>query len=352
MNRGLKTLWLLARVVAGVLGLALGAVIIGNLVTPVVDADAVAFAREQMPELPLESRMVEANGLRLHVVLAGPPEGVPVVLIHGHLDFWWGWNRQLPELAAAGLRLIIPDLPGFNESAKPRDLDAYRQDAIAADIHALIQALGYESAYFVGYDSGAMVAWQQAMRYPAAVAGLVSFGYGHPDAYRGLGLPLYARTIRLPGLVQSGALARILRSFNWLPATSMIRAYGPGAFDEAELDLYRAAWSQEDSITTMFLWTLAKNPPVAPDVASTPIEAPVLIVALPDDHLSPVEPARRSVRYCSHAEVVEAPHAGHLFHRELPHRASQLIVQFVHEISRGRSASLAIEQRAVKGFHR
>src|SRR5262245_48045117 len=233
----MRSLRLLIKVVACALGLALSTVIVGNLVTPDVDVDAVAFARERMPELQLESREVEANGLRLHVVLAGPPEGVPIVLLHGHLDFWWGWHRQLPELAAAGFRLIVPDLPGFNESAKPRDLDAYRQDSVAADIHALIQGLGYASAYFVGYDSGAVVAWNQAMLYPTAVRGLVIFGVGHPAAYRDAKLPLYARTIRLPGLVRSGALGRILRSFNWLPLVSMLEASAPpGAYDEAELD--------------------------------------------------------------------------------------------------------------------
>jgi pimeloyl-ACP methyl ester carboxylesterase len=320
----------LVKVVVCALALAFGTVIVGNLVTPDVDVDAVAFARERMPDLRLESKWVEANGLRLHIVLAGPPEGVPIVLLHGHLDFWWGWHRQLPELAAAGFRLIVPDLPGFNESAKPRDLDAYRQDAIAADIHALIQALGYESAYFVGYDSGAVVAWNQAMLYPAAVRGVVSLGVGHPDAYRGRAMPLYARIIRLDGLVESGALRWILRCFNWLPLVAGLKASAPpGAHDEAELDLYRSAWSREDSITTMFLWTVAKSPPVDPDIASTPIEAPVLIVALPDDPVMPVEPARRSVKYCRRAEVVEVPHAGHLFHRESPHEASELILRLV-----------------------
>jgi pimeloyl-ACP methyl ester carboxylesterase len=255
---------------------------------------------------------------------------VPIVLLHGHADLWWGWHRQLPELAAAGYRLIVPDMPGFNESAKPRDLDAYRQDVIAADIHALIQALGYESAYFVGYDSGAVVAWNQAIRYPAAVRGLVSFGVGHPEAYRGRGMPLYARIIRLDGLVESGALRWILRSFNWLPMVAMLKGYAPPrAYDEAELDVYRSSWSREDAITTMFLWTLAKNRPIDPAVVSTPIEAPVLIVALPDDQLMPVEPARRSVQHCRRAEVVEVPHVGHLVHRESPDKANQLIVEFV-----------------------
>ena len=91
------------------------------------------------------------------------------------------------------------------------------------------------------------------------------------------------------------------------------------AFDESELDLYRSAWSREDSITTMFYWTLAKNPPLDPDIAAAPIEAPVLIVALPDDPL-PIEPIRRSVQYCRRAEVVEVPHAGHWFPQESPTR--------------------------------
>jgi pimeloyl-ACP methyl ester carboxylesterase len=52
----------------------------------------------------------------LHVVLAGPAEGRPVVLLHGFPDFWRGWLKQLGPLARAGFRVIVLDQRGYNLS--------------------------------------------------------------------------------------------------------------------------------------------------------------------------------------------------------------------------------------------
>jgi len=330
----LKALRILGVVAVCSIALAAVTVIIGNIVTPVVEADAVAFARERMPNLVLESRSIEANGLRQHVILAGPPAGVPIVLLHGHPDFWWGWHRQIPDLASAGFRLIAPDLRGFNRSEKPEDVSAYRRVDGANDITGLVEALGYDAVYLVGHDSGAAIGWELVMRYPERVRGFVSLGVGHPKAYRRHGVPLYARIIRLSGFVESGALGRVLRSFDWLPLTAGLEASGPGAFEDAELDLYRASWQRDSAITTMFYWTLAENPSVDAAIHSALIDTPILIVALPDDPAIPVEAARRSVEYGSRAEVVEVPDAGHWFHRASPRDTNDLIIKFVREASK------------------
>src|SRR5437868_5371474 len=57
------------------------------------------------------------NGVRLHYVEAG--DGPLVVLLHGFPEFWFSWRRQIPALAAAGFRVLAPDLRGYNESDKP-----------------------------------------------------------------------------------------------------------------------------------------------------------------------------------------------------------------------------------------
>ncbi len=55
------------------------------------------------------TRATGAGGpLTLHVVTAGPEDGLPVVLLHGFPDFWYGWRAQIPVLARAGYRVIVP----------------------------------------------------------------------------------------------------------------------------------------------------------------------------------------------------------------------------------------------------
>src|SRR5512138_2132226 len=70
--------------------------------------------------MELEHSYIETNGIRLHVVQAGPKSGIPVVLLHGFPEFWYGWRKQIPALAKAGCHIIEPDQRGYNLSDKPK----------------------------------------------------------------------------------------------------------------------------------------------------------------------------------------------------------------------------------------
>ena len=49
-------------------------------------------------------QMIATNGIRLHVVQAGPPDGPLVILLHGFPEFWYGWKKQMNDLAERGFR--------------------------------------------------------------------------------------------------------------------------------------------------------------------------------------------------------------------------------------------------------
>ena len=59
--------------------------------------------------MELEHSTIETNGIKIHVVQAGPKSRVPVILLHGFLEFYYGWRKQIPVLVEAGCRVIIPD---------------------------------------------------------------------------------------------------------------------------------------------------------------------------------------------------------------------------------------------------
>ena len=79
----------------------------------------------------------EIGDVRLHYVEAG--EGPLIVLLHGFPEFWYGWRLQIQPLAAAGFRVVAPDMRGYNLSSKPDGVAAYDTDQLAADIRDLIQ---------------------------------------------------------------------------------------------------------------------------------------------------------------------------------------------------------------------
>ena len=125
---------------------------------------------------PWEHGDVSANGVRLHVVEAGT--GPLVVLLHGFPQFWWTWRHQLVDLAAAGFRVVAPDLRGYAASDKPpRGYDAMTQ---AADIAGLIRALGEREAVVAGHGWGGHVAWTLAAAHPALVRRLAVISAPHP----------------------------------------------------------------------------------------------------------------------------------------------------------------------------
>ena len=77
-------------------------------------------------------------------------EGRPVVLLHGFPDSARLWRNQVPALAEAGFKVIVPDLRGYGRSDKPDDVDAYMLPALVGDVVAVMNDVGIERAHVVG----------------------------------------------------------------------------------------------------------------------------------------------------------------------------------------------------------
>jgi pimeloyl-ACP methyl ester carboxylesterase len=125
------------------------------------------------PALPdVTHRMVEANGIRLHVAEQG--EGPLVILCHGFPECWYSWRHQLPALAKAGFRVVAPDLRGYGRSDRPEEVENYTILHDLGDIVGLVEALGAEQAVVAGHDVGATIAWQAALLRPDRFRGVIA----------------------------------------------------------------------------------------------------------------------------------------------------------------------------------
>ena len=85
-----------------------------------------------MIRTPIVERSVDLGDVRLNVASAG--SGRPVVLLHGFPDSWRLWRYQIRLLAAAGHRVIAPDLRGFGRSSRPSDVADYRMNVLVGDL--------------------------------------------------------------------------------------------------------------------------------------------------------------------------------------------------------------------------
>ena len=104
----------------------------------------------------LQHRMVETNGIRVHVAEQGT--GPLIVLCHGFPESWYSWRHQLPALAEAGFHAVAPDMRGYGQTDRPEAIDQYTLLHLVGDMVGLLDALDAESAAIASHDWGAPVA--------------------------------------------------------------------------------------------------------------------------------------------------------------------------------------------------
>jgi pimeloyl-ACP methyl ester carboxylesterase len=124
-------------------------------------------------------RWVEARGVRVHIAEAGPDtDPVPLVLLHGWPQHWWVWRGVLPRLAAAGRRAIAVDLPGYGWSGPAPH--RWQKEEVAADVLALLDALGLDRVVLCGHDWGGFIGFRIALRTPERLTGFLAMNIVHP----------------------------------------------------------------------------------------------------------------------------------------------------------------------------
>ena len=102
-------------------------------------------ARRRRHVADIAHEQIPANGIELHVAVAGPADGRPIVLCHGFPELWYSWRHQLGALGDAGYRALAPDLRGYGGSSHPRDVAAYGSDQLTGDLCGLLDHYGYET---------------------------------------------------------------------------------------------------------------------------------------------------------------------------------------------------------------
>jgi pimeloyl-ACP methyl ester carboxylesterase len=291
-----------------------------------------ALAAEH-PSAALRARFVEARGLRLHVVEAGPADGPPVLLLHGFPEFWWGWRRQLPALAAAGWRAVAPDLPGYNLSDKPRGLAPYGLDALTDVLGALLDGLGPGAHPVFGHDWGGAVAWWGALRFPERISRLVISNVPHPAVLRAAlrtnreqrRRSRYMAYFQLPWLPE-----RKLAAGGFAPLRAIFRRTSrEGTFSGADLDRYAAALARPRALRATLNWYRAAlwRPPRRPP--HRVVEPPTLILWGENDSALGRELAEPSAARCREAELVFLSGAGHWAQHEAADEVNRRLLAFL-----------------------
>lgn len=283
--------------------------------------------------VPAESRYISVNGLQLHTVIAGPPDGKLVVLLHGFPENWYTWRKQIKPLVEAGYRVVVPDQRGYNLSDKPLGIHPYRTDALAADIRELVRTFEREQAIIVGHDWGGMVAWRLAMEYPDLVEKLIILNAAHPHAFR--------RELRENPAQQRKSWYMFAFQLPWLPETLIGQspmssvnlffrrnAVNQDAFSSYDLHAMATMLSQPGALTAMLNWYRAAFQR-SDSRPSTPVTAPTLIVWGEDDAALGKSLTYGLEAWVPNLKIHYIPNCGHWVQNEAPDEVNTQVLEFI-----------------------
>ncbi|KAK3192087.1 hypothetical protein K4F52_001714 [Lecanicillium sp. MT-2017a] len=115
-----------------------------------------------------------------HVTISGVASGdasssslPPLLLIHGFPQTHHMWHRVAPQLTSK-YTVVVPDIRGYGASSKPKDLASYAKSAMARDMIALMDSLGFKDKFFVcAHDRGARVTHKLCVDFPERVAAAI-----------------------------------------------------------------------------------------------------------------------------------------------------------------------------------
>ena len=291
-------------------------------------------------------RRVEAGVLDIAYHEAGPADGPVAMLLHGYPYDIHSYVDVAPQLAAKGVRAIVPYLRGygatrFRDAATPRSGE---QAAIGADLIALMDALGIRRAVFAGYDWGGRAACVGAALWPERCAGLVSVnGYLIQDIAKAL-LPAapdrevafwyqwYFQTER--GRAGLAANRRAITKILW-------QQWSPNwRFDEATLERTSLAHDNPDFVDVVIhsyrhRYGLAASDPRYADIqrrldALPPIAVPSITLDGDADGVIPATDGRASAaKFLGPRTHRVIPRAGHNLPQEEPEAFAAAVMELV-----------------------
>ncbi len=250
-----------------------------------------------------------------------------VLLLHGigGGKAVWGENGSctLGALAAAGLRAVALDLPGYGASAA---MGAPDMHSFVSGVAAVLDKLALARAVLVGHSMGGMVAQAFVALYPARVQALVlactsaSFGKGGGEWQSrfvsdrlapldaGLGMVGMAHQL-VPGMLGPGAAASAHR------AAVAVMSQVPEATYRSALHAV-LAFDERDALRR--------------------VSVPTLMLAAEHDHTAPPPVMRRMAERVAGAQYVCLPDAGHIANLEAPAAFNAALLAFLqHKATAG-----------------
>ena len=225
--------------------------------------------------------------VRIAYTEAGPPDGPPVLLLHGEPSWSFLYRKVLPVLADAGLRAIAPDLVGFGRSDKPVDIADHTYARHVEWVRAFaFDALDLRGVTVVGQDWGGLIGLRLVAEHAERFARVVAANTGLPTGDQDMPAVWHefrqavqkAPKLDIGRFVQSGCRTELsdeVRAAYDAPFPNEMYKAGPRAMpnlvpirpDDPASEANRRAWATLSELDIPFLCAFSDGDPITGGMA-------------------------------------------------------------------------------------
>jgi pimeloyl-ACP methyl ester carboxylesterase len=298
---------------------------------------------------PVPVRAIATNEITLSVLDEG--SGPLVVLCHGFPELAYSWRHQVPALLAAGYRVLAPDMRGFGASSVPAEVEAYDIVSLCGDLSGLLDAVGEESAVFVGHDWGAHATWSMATLHPERVRAVAGMSVPFvprapappiPIMRSHLGEGFYIVWFQQPGVADAALASDVRRTLTtsrqwtaqWAEEDPARTPRRPDWMAEEELEVYVAAF-ERTGFTGGLNWyrNMDRNWELTAATAERRVEQPAMFLTGELDLVRGFMPAEVMDGWVTDLRAnVVVPGAGHWVQQQAPQEVNAALLAFLETL--------------------
>lgn len=262
------------------------------------------------------------SGLRIRAVERGNAAGPPVVLVPGWGCSVYAFRFTMPALADAGYRVIAVDLKGHGLSDKPIAPAEYTIDSLVEHLLEILDALGLERPYLVGYSMGGSLLYHFAVRHPERTGPLALLS---PVGLSGV------PPMRIYHALTPRFLLPVLRRFTprFPVRVALARVYGDrGTYTDEDVDQYWAPIRFPDSPVALRELLHAYDWNASERRRLEPVSIPAIGIWGSKDHLMPRDGMALYQRLFPGIKLHEVIGAGHVAPEEAPDEVNRELIRF------------------------
>lgn len=288
----------------------------------------------------LQHKFVNVKGIRMHYVTMG--NGPLLLFLHGFPEFWNSWRHQI-SFFSKNFTVVAPDMRGYGETDRPKEIGHYRIEILVNDIAELISSIGQKSASaIVGHDWGGIVAWAATMMAPSITEKLVVINSPHPGIVQRNAFRNYAQMQKswyMFFFLLQDAPESVLSQNNFAILKDMFRisTKRKDKFTSNDLESYVSSWNKKGGLTGGLNYYRANLNAefwgnLSESIPFPKVEIPTLQIWAEDDIFLGKELTEGTKDFVDAPFSLKTiPNCGHWVQQEAPEEVNRFISEFLYE---------------------